>query len=62
MSHIFDKFQKIRESDEHIQKGTGLGLAICKEIINAHGNEIWVESKEGEGTTFYFTLKSGKYT
>ena len=60
LPHIFEKFQKIRESDDKIQKGTGLGLAICKQIINAHGGDIWVESKEGAGTTFYFTLKNEK--
>lgn len=36
--------------------GTGLGLVICKEFISVHKGEIWVDSKEGEGSTFYFNL------
>ena len=38
------------------EKGTGLGLILCKEFINKHGGKIWVESREKEGSTFYFSL------
>lgn len=38
------------------EKGSGLGLSLCKEFIEQHGGRIWFESKEGEGTTFFFTI------
>ncbi len=53
-SEIFQKFKRGRNSTEI--KGTGLGLAIVKGAIEAHGGKVWLESKEGEGTTFHFSL------
>jgi signal transduction histidine kinase/Tfp pilus assembly protein PilF len=38
------------------EKGTGIGLMLCKDFIEKHSGSIWVESKEGKGTTFFFTL------
>ena len=56
---IFRRFIKI-EDRNRVKEGTGLGLPISKGIINALGGDIWVESKTGEGATFYFTIPVDK--
>jgi signal transduction histidine kinase len=50
---IFDEFYQV-EGGKY--GGTGLGLAIAKRLVEAHGGNIWVESRLGKGSTFYFTL------
>jgi signal transduction histidine kinase len=51
---IFNRF--FQAGDKDFKTGNGLGLSICKGLLNKLGGTIWLESKEGEGTTFYFTL------
>jgi PAS domain S-box-containing protein len=51
-----DKIFEIFEQGSRDDEGTGIGLAICDRIVSRHGGEMWVESTDGEGTTFYFTL------
>lgn len=52
---IFDRFRQAEEGLSRTYGGTGLGLSICKAFVDMLGGKIWVESKEGEGSTFYFT-------
>jgi len=52
---IFEPFVQATDDNKHTQ-GTGLGLPISRSLVQAHGGDLWVESKIGEGTTFFFTL------
>ena len=56
LPQIFDKFYQADNQAQAATKGTGLGLAIAREIVEAHGGQITVESRVGEGTTFVVTL------
>ena len=57
---VFERFYKTDSSRGLDKNGVGLGLYICKTIIDAHDERIGVESVEGVGTTFWFTLKISK--
>jgi PAS domain S-box-containing protein len=54
---VFEIFRRLHDLKEY--PGTGIGLAVCRRVVNRHGGKIWVESKEGEGSVFYFTLAKG---
>ncbi len=53
LPRVFDRFWQATRAG---RQGAGLGLPIAKGIVEAHGGRIWVESTEGRGTTFSFTI------
>lgn len=53
---IFEKFKQVGDISKDRPRGIGLGLPISKQIVEAHGGKIWVESTLGMGSTFYFTI------
>ncbi len=56
---IFEKFSQADSSTRRRYGGTGLGLAICKHLICLLSGKIWFDSKEGDGSNFYFTINFG---
>jgi two-component system sensor histidine kinase VicK len=54
--HIFDRFYRVDKARSRQQGGSGLGLAISKEVVEALKGQLWVESVEGKGSTFYIAL------
>lgn len=55
-SRVFEQFYRVSNAEAYSYQGMGLGLFICAEIIRQEGGKIWVESEEGEGSTFCFSL------
>jgi signal transduction histidine kinase len=53
---LFQRFQQVDNNHERRHQGAGLGLAICRELVEMHGGQIWVESAPGVGSDFKFTL------
>lgn len=56
LNRLFDKFFRIKSGDNPATVGSGLGLPIARNIVTAHGGQIWAESRPGQGSTFSFSL------
>jgi signal transduction histidine kinase len=59
---IFEKFVQLKEPTDSTPGSVGLGLAITKQVVEAHGGKIWVESEFGRGSTFTFTMPIARKT
>ncbi len=53
---VFDKFYQVGSTTRGVREGTGLGLAITKQLVEAHGGRIWLQSEPGRGSRLHFTM------
>jgi len=60
--HLFERFFRVKDLSHVRFPGLGLGLYISAEIVKRHGGRMWVESREGEGSTFFFTIPFARET
>ncbi len=61
-ARIFGPFQRLENSRPDQARGAGLGLMVCRRLVEAHGGEVWVESRKNKGSTFSFSLPFRKGT
>lgn len=59
---IFEEFTQVAPATSGVKEGAGLGLTITKRIVELHGGRIWVQSKPGEGSHFYFLMPAARAT
>ncbi len=60
LPHLFERFYQAENVMQRKQEGSGLGLSIVKKVIEAHNGMVWVESKEGVGSTFYVAIATSE--
>lgn len=60
LERIFDKFHQAENLNTRSAGGSGLGLSISRFMVEAHGGELWVDSRPGAGSTFFFTLPASR--
>ena len=61
-NQLFGQFVRASNAESHGISGTGLGLYLCRELVSQHGGEIWFESTEGVGSTFFLRLPLSQNT
>ena len=62
LPHIFERFYRVDPSRSRATGGAGLGLTIARQLVEAHGGEIWAASESGAGSKFMFTLPVSEQT